>query len=265
MIFSVQHFLEDHFERRRLADVDQYAIRVANLLERLGPKASEERLARELAGVRTAFFRRNREVRRKEFEAKLAATLKARFSKKKDDTAFRLFERALSPARARFRTRRRSIQALLLEFKRAVEARGVDVFWESRTKHRLRPRPEQVAQTLLAMFAKGVLGDDGLVLKEIASGIGFVDIGVVFSGVLHLIELKVLKGQLTGEIQLAAYMRTEGRNRGWLVLIDSRRRPAAAVVPTRIKTSAGLITTLMVDVNPPVPSAASKRRRPGRG
>jgi len=39
MIFSVQRFLEDHFERRGLEDVDQYAIQVANVVERLGLRA----------------------------------------------------------------------------------------------------------------------------------------------------------------------------------------------------------------------------------
>jgi len=135
----------------------------------------------------------------------------------------------LAPARVRLRAHRRSILALLAEFKKAVEARAVDAFWISRTKHRLRLKPEKIAQTLLAIFAKGALGRQGLVLREFASGIGFVDVGIAFASVLHLIELKILKGQLTGANQLAAYMRTEGRNEGWLVLIDTRSRPEGCV------------------------------------
>jgi len=42
MIFSVQRFVEDLLERRGLADVDQYAIRVANVFERVRPGASEK-------------------------------------------------------------------------------------------------------------------------------------------------------------------------------------------------------------------------------
>ena len=84
MIFSVQRFLEDHFERRGLADVDQYAIRAANVFARLGSKPSEDTLARKLARLRTAFFRRNQDLDRKEFEAQLAATLRRRFPKKKE-------------------------------------------------------------------------------------------------------------------------------------------------------------------------------------
>jgi len=76
---------------------------------------------------------------------------------------------------------------------------------------------------------------------------------VSFAGVLHLIELKVLKGQLTGVNQLATYMRTEGRGTGWLVLIDARRNRRPDTVPVRIDTPAGPIRTLMVDVNPTAP------------
>lgn len=82
MIFSVQHFLEDHFQRRGLADVDQYAIKVANLFARLGPQASKRTLARELERIRTVFFRRNNDLDRKVFEEKLATTLRLRFKKK---------------------------------------------------------------------------------------------------------------------------------------------------------------------------------------
>ncbi len=99
----------------------------------------------------------------------------------------------------------------MCEFKRAVEARAVDAFWDSRKKRILRSRPEKIAQGRLAVFARGVVGGDGLVLREIASGIGFVDVGVSFGGALHLIELKILKRQPTGANQLATYMTTEGR------------------------------------------------------
>jgi hypothetical protein len=161
MIFSVQRFVEDLLERRGLADVDQYAIRVANVFERVRPGASEKYLSRELSRIRTAFFRRNQQVVRKEFEAQLAGTLCRRFKKKKNNPGFHDFERSLAPARVRLRAHRRSILALLSEFKKAVEARAVDAFWISRTKHRLRLKPEKIAQTLLAIFAKGALAARG--------------------------------------------------------------------------------------------------------
>jgi hypothetical protein len=255
MIFSVQRFLEDHFERRGLSDVDQYAIKVANVFERLDPNTSKEDMARELGRLRTAFYRRNHELDRRHFEAGLAATLRKRFKKKRPDASFMRFKSGFALARARLRTKRRKIGAVLLEFKKAVEARAVDAFWKSRKKHLMRSRPEKIAQALLAVFAKGVVGSNGVVLREIASGIGFVDIGVSFGGPLHLIELKILKTNITGASQLATYMKTEGRNTGWLVLIDARKGFHRDTVPVRIKMSEGLIRTLVIKVNPVVPHA----------
>jgi hypothetical protein len=254
MIFSVQRYLEDYFERRGLTDVDQYAIHVANAFERLGPRISEEATARQLRRIRTVFFRRNN-LDRDDFEVQLAATLRRKFQKKKNDISFKGFEQRIASARTRLGSRRRSIALLLSEFKRAVEARAVDAFWESRKKHRLRRKPEKIAQALLAIFAKGVVGRDGLVLREIHSGIGFVDVGVSFGGVLHLVELKILNGRLTGTNQLATYMLTEGRDRGWLVLIDVRRSTTRDAVPVKIHTPVGPIRTLVVDVNPTAPHA----------
>ncbi|MGI8408117.1 MAG: hypothetical protein ACR2L3_06370 [Actinomycetota bacterium] len=145
-----------------------------------------------------------------------------------------------------------------MEFKKTVEGRAIDAFWRSRKKHKLRSRPEKIAQGLLAVFAKGVIGKKGLVLREIAVGIGFVDVGLSFGGVLHLIELKILAGHFTGVGQLSKYMQTEGRKSGWLVLIDIRRSREAPPVPVRTTTSAGTISILMVDVNPTAPHAVKK-------
>lgn len=255
MIFSVQRFLEDYFERRGLADVDQYAIRVANAFERVGAKASQKAMVREIRRLRTVFYHRNRYLIREDFETRLASTLRTRFKKKRNDASFTTFVRSFAPARVRLRGRRRSIGALLLEFKRAVEARAIDAFWDSRGKQLMRSKPEKIAQALLAVFAKGVLGTKGVVLREMASGIGFVDVGISFGGAVHLIELKILKRQLTGASQLAAYMRTEGRTKGWLLLIDARTAPKRKALPVRIDVRPGSITTVVIDVNPVVPHA----------
>jgi hypothetical protein len=123
----------------------------------------------------------------------------------------------------------------------------------------LRPKPEKIAQALLAVFAKGVLGGDGLVLREVGSGIGFVDIGILFGRVLHLVELKVLKTQLSGAGQLATYMRTEGRKEGWLLLIDVRQTGRMAAIPTTVTTPAGQIRIVRVNANPPQPYKAQQR------
>lgn len=116
----------------------------------------------------------------------------------------------------------------------------------------MRPKPEKLVQSALAMFARGVLGNDGLVLREIASGIGFVDVGISFGKTLHLVELKILKGKLSGVNQLAAYMRTEQRREGWLLLIDVRKK-RSATIPETIDTPNGVIKVVTVDANPAAP------------
>jgi hypothetical protein len=150
---------------------------------------------------------------------------------------------------------RRTVSNLLREFKHAVEARAIDVFWQSRKKGNLRPKPEEIAQALFAVFTKGVLGDRGIVLREMNSGIGFVDIGVIFSSTLHLIEVKVLTGKFEGPEQLEQYMKTERRNEGSLLLVDTLESGNKLYLPELIHTSSGIIKVYQIDINPVPPSS----------
>jgi hypothetical protein len=151
---------------------------------------------------------------------------------------------------------RRSIAELLRLFKHAMESRGVDTIWNSRARGLLRPRPEKVAQGMLSLFAMGVLSNGrGNLLRELFSGIGFVDFVVMFGSVQHLVEMKVLQSTFTGVAQLAVYMGTENRPEGWLVVFDARpfnRR--GAPLPERIDTSAGTVRVVVIDINPVPPS-----------
>jgi hypothetical protein len=147
---------------------------------------------------------------------------------------------------------------LLTEFIAAVESRAVGNFWLSRKRGRLRQRPEEIAQGLLAMFFKGVLREGGYVLREIESGTGYIDVSILLSRALHLAELKVLRGRLDGVEQLAVYMKQESRTEGWLVVFDARRADKRKALPADIKTASGLVRVLVVDINPVAPS---KRKR----
>jgi len=255
VIFSVQRFIEDYLERRRIDDVDDYAISAAYAFERVGGTAPEQDVAQGLRRIRTSLFRRNGGLNRTDFERQLARALKRRFPKKKD-TELSSFVGGLNSSRRRIRLRRRSISSLLTEFARAVESRAVDAFWSSRKKGKWRAKPESVAQGLLAVFAKAVVRSDGLVLREFASGIGYVDVGVSFGGPLHLIELKILSGQLVGATQLGHYMRLEQRNSGWLVLVDVRKPARRSAIPPTLSLAQGVIRTLVIDANPVPPHSA---------
>jgi hypothetical protein len=253
MVFSVQRFIEDYLNRRSINDTDQYAVAVANLYDQSRSSLSQEEFLLRMRRIRTSLFRRNRALDRPGFETTLLRRLDAKFKKKLNPSG-QSFPGGLKSEARRFRKSRRSIGKLLAGFKDAVEARAIDGFWNSRRKNRLKAKPEQIAQGLLAVFAKGVLGQNGLVRRELQCGIGYVDVEVQFASTPHLIELKILKGKVLGDAQLSTYMKTENRSEGWLVLIDARKPASKRPLCDTLAVDSGTIHVVYVDINPPVPS-----------
>jgi len=145
---------------------------------------------------------------------------------------------------------------MLEEFRDSVEAEAVNSFWESRTKGKLKKRPEKLGQEILGVFASAKMAGHGAAIREAASGIGFVDVLVTFSsGLLHVVELKMLKGlAVPGPTQLATYMKHKKRKEGWLVLFDTRKWNGKKPVPAMIKRGSAVIRVIVVDVNPVPPS-----------
>jgi hypothetical protein len=255
MIFSIQRFVEDYLERCRLSDPDQYAVSVANLYDRSRLKKKDREFLSSLHRIRTSFFRANSTLNRAQFEKELLKRLDSRFKKKLSGNNPATFPGGVAQERNRISTKRTTITDILDAFKHAVESRAVDSFWVSRKQGKLKPQPEGNAQSLLAVFVKGVIGNDGLVFRELLSGTGFVDVSIILSAPTHrLIELKILKGVLTGASQLETYMKQEQRRRGSLVLIDTRAPGAKGKIPHEFVTPHGTIKTLLIDVNPVAPS-----------
>lgn len=114
--------------------------------------------------------------------------------------------------------------------------------------------PEKLAQSLLAVFIIGALRGRGFLVRELKSGVGFVDIAVLRGRLMHLLELKVLRSKFTGAHQLQAYMRTERRPVGWLVVFDGRAPDKKPPLPPVLAVQEGAIRTVIVDINPVVPS-----------
>jgi len=83
-----------------------------------------------------------------------------------------------------------------------------------------------------------------------------VDVLVTFSsGLLHVVELKMLKGKdIPGPAQLATYMKHKCRKEGWLVFFDARRANGRKTVPPIFKRASGTIRTILIDINPVPPS-----------
>ena len=102
------------------------------------------------------------------------------------------------------------------------------------------------------MFASAKLAGRGSAIREAVSGTGFVDILMTFSsGLLHVVELKMLKGRdVPGPAQLATYMGHKNRKEGWLVFFDARKPSLKTTVPPSFKRAAGTIRTVVIDINP---------------
>ncbi len=83
MIFSIQRYLEDYFERLGLRDADQYAIKLANIYASFGPTSSDKDVLHSIHRIHTVFFRNNDSLDRAEFENKLLASLNRKFKKKR--------------------------------------------------------------------------------------------------------------------------------------------------------------------------------------
>jgi hypothetical protein len=263
MIFSVQRFLEDHFARRGMEDSDQYAVKLANVYARDRGSVSNHDLRSRLRRIRTVFYSRNRHVDRAKLEADILHRLANRFPANSSVLDEGFSNRVKGERAALRRLPRRSIRDVLNSFKRATEARTVDAVWASRKAGRLKSRPEKIAQSLLAQFVLGALSSrGGELLRELASGVGFVDIAVRLGMVQHLVELKILRGPFVGPAQLAEYMRIEGRSTGWLVVFDTRKPARQTVLPMRLETPAGVINVVLVNVNPTPPSRKIGRPTP---
>ncbi len=261
MIFSIQHYLEDYFHQRNLDDVDQYAVKLANLYALRRKAMAERDFLKAMGRLRTVFYRNNSHLDRASAERGMLLSLDRKFKKKASNPGELEFPGGVAPERATLRKLpRRSIADLLRLFKHAIESRAVDTIWNSRAAGRLRPRPEKVAQGMLSLFAMGVLSNGrGNLLRELASGIGFVDLVVMFGCVPHLVETKVLRGAFTGVAQLTAYMVTENRQEGWLVVFDARPSDGRVALPERIDASAGIVRVVAVDINPVPPSRRKDR------
>lgn len=256
MIFSLQGFLEDYFQKRNLADLDQYAIRIANLYARRRSVESNEAFLKRLHAIRTVFYKRNRGLNRYSVEDQILAALDRKFKSLRSDHAAFFAESDVRKERTRLhKMHRRSIGNILVRFRCAVEARTVDTLWISRTRGILRKRAERIAQGMLTQFLQGVLSNaPGRLFRELPSGIGFVDLVVMLGTVPHLVELKIQKSKFTGPAQLEDYMMKENRKEGWLVVFDARPDSKKTPVPNVIRTRSGVIRVVVVDINPTPPS-----------
>lgn len=253
MIFTIQVYIEDYLRNRGISDTDGFAVKLANLYFYDRGKFSKQEFLRKASRLKTIIYKHNQITANfllntlidrldKEYKKKVANDLPS-------------FPGGLQKERRTLnKKKRRTITGIITEFCRAIAARAVDSFWVSREHGKLQKKPEKIAQSLLALFIIGVLQGSGIVFREFLSGIGFVDIGVVISKTLHLIELKVVSNSFSGVSQLNEYMKTEGRTKGSLIIFNASPKQENFQIPGQIQVEAGIIDVYVVNINPTPPS-----------
>ena len=82
MIFTIQGYLEDYFNRRGLDDPDQYGVALARLYDRQRHGKTIPQFLSAMRRIRTVFYKRNDDIHRDTFDRRMLALLDNRFKKK---------------------------------------------------------------------------------------------------------------------------------------------------------------------------------------
>lgn len=82
MIFSIQRYLEDYFNRCGFSDPDQYAVNLATFYDRERHGKTVHAFLSAMNRIRTVFYKRNTQIRREVFNQKVLTLLDSKFKKK---------------------------------------------------------------------------------------------------------------------------------------------------------------------------------------
>jgi len=82
VIFALQTYLENYFNRLGLVDTDQYAVSLAALYDRERHHGTAADFLLLMKRMRTVFYKRNGQSPRAPFEKKLLQMLDSKFKKK---------------------------------------------------------------------------------------------------------------------------------------------------------------------------------------
>src|SRR5260370_30547719 len=95
MIYSIQSYLEDYFNRCGLADADRYAVSLARVYDRQRHGKTATRFLSLMRGMHTSFYKQNPALRRQLFERKILTLLDGKFKKKEFYSSHRPSHKAL--------------------------------------------------------------------------------------------------------------------------------------------------------------------------
>jgi hypothetical protein len=82
MIYSIQSYLENYFNRCGLADPDQYAVSLAKVYDRQRSGKTAPAFLFTMKRMRTGFYRQNEHIKRPAFERRILTLLDNKFKKK---------------------------------------------------------------------------------------------------------------------------------------------------------------------------------------
>jgi len=82
MIFAIQSYVEDYFNRRGLDDPDQYGVALAKLYDRHRQGKTVPEFLSAMRRIRTVFYRRNDRIERDVFDRRMLTLLDGKFKKK---------------------------------------------------------------------------------------------------------------------------------------------------------------------------------------
>jgi hypothetical protein len=97
MIYSIQTYLENYFNRCGLADPDQYAVNLAKLYDTQRNGKTVLAFLSAMNRIRTVFYKQNERIRRLAFERRILTLLDSKFKKKESSSFQRPSPKELRP------------------------------------------------------------------------------------------------------------------------------------------------------------------------
>ncbi len=266
LLYRIQGAILDQLTTLGFPDIDGFAAELADSYLSRRSGTDKEHFLKVAGKIRTGTFARARR-QRKSITQIILERLDKRFlpdlGRWRTPLTLRPAQKAkvrgLVQGARRPASGRLQFDALLHEYRKAIELNGIPEFWKSRKRGELRANPESLAQHSLSMFLHSPVRDrNGFLLREVRTGIGFVDVLAVFGrSRQYLVELKILTSRkLVGLRQLARYLDVRGLSEGWLVVFDARPPKGRSQLCDEARlVKSKTIRVLVIDINPPRPSS----------
>lgn len=153
--------------------------------------------------------------------------------------------------RLRYLAKPESFVEVLRRFGKGFGNRHWKSLWDT-IGDKYKPRPEQIAQSILASFVEGTCYGLAFVGREIGSGDGYIDLLVNFLGYNYIVEIKIvgagwgIGAAKDGLDQLDAYMATYEDTKAYLVVFDGRKTNSGEQLNNSYELRNGTVEVIVV-------------------